>query len=291
MASTHLAASVIELPGGRHLGYAEYGDRGGIPVICFHGTPGSRMQLEPPKGMRLPEGYRLIAPDRPGYGYSTFYRARRLTDWPADVAALADHLGLDRFAVLGVSGGGPHVLACAHGLANRLIGVACVSGVGPLHDPQASEGMMPTNRMITTLSRRTPRLVRVLFNAQINWLKRNPERFMDTMIRQMPEPDQALMNDGLRALFAKDIASSSATAGLAAAQDFELFSGDWGFRLEDIRVPVHLWQGSVDRNVPSHHAELLASRIPGAHLHRCEGEGHLLFLPRLAEILKTITHR
>jgi len=289
MASPHLAATVIELPGGRHLGYAEVGDPVGKPIICFHGTPGSRLQLEPPEGIELPAGYRLIAPDRPGYGYSTFYRERRLTDWPGDVAALADYLGLDRFSVMGVSGGGPHVLVCAHGLGDRLIGVACVSGVGPLGDPQAAEGMMPTNRMITTLSRRTPRLLRILFNAQINWLKRNPERFMDVMIRQMPEPDRALMNDGLRELFAKDIAMSSATAGLAAAQDFELFSGDWGFRLEDIRVPVHLWQGSVDRNVPAHHAELLARRIPNATLHRCDGEGHLLFLPRLAEILSTIT--
>jgi pimeloyl-ACP methyl ester carboxylesterase len=82
---------------------------------------------------------------------------------------------------------------------------------------------------------------------------------------------------------------NSATAGRAAAQDFELFSGDWGFRLEDIRLPVHLWQGSLDRNVPAQHAELLAARIPNATLHRCEGEGHLLFLPRLGEILRTIT--
>jgi pimeloyl-ACP methyl ester carboxylesterase len=286
---SHLAAWVIELPGGRHLGYAEHGDPAAIPVICFHGTPGSRLQIEPPPGLPLPSGFRLIAPDRPGYGYSTFYRARRLTDWPADVAALADHLGLGRFAVMGVSGGGPHVLACAHALADRLIGVGCVSGVAPLGDPQTSEGMMPLNRMITTLSRRAPWLLSMLFNAQMSALKRNPRRLVDTMMRQMPEPDRLLMNEGLRALFIKDIAMNSATAGRAAAQDFELFSGDWGFRLEDIRLPVHLWQGSLDRNVPAQHAELLAARIPNATLHRCEGEGHLLFLPRLGEILRTIT--
>ena len=150
---------------------------------------------------------------------------------------------------------------------------------------------MPMNRMITTLSRRAPWLMRRLFDMQMSWLKRNPERLLETMVRQMPEPDRALMDEGLRAAFAKDIALNSATAGLAAAQDFELFSRDWGFRLEDIRVPVHIWQGSVDRNVPAHHADLLARRIPNAQLHRYDGEGHLLFLPRLGEILRTITSR
>ena len=149
MTATTLTASVLRLPGGRELSYCEFGDRAGIPVFGFHGTPGSRLQVAPTAVTPLPPGIRLIVPDRPGYGHSTFYPERRLTDWPNDVAAIADYLGIDRFAAFGLSGGGPHVLACAHALAPRLIGVGCVSGVGPLWDPAAAQGMLPLNRWLT----------------------------------------------------------------------------------------------------------------------------------------------
>jgi pimeloyl-ACP methyl ester carboxylesterase len=285
-------ATVLRLPDGRDLGYCEFGDPGGIPIIGFHGTPGSRLQLSPTPTSPLPAGYRLISPDRPGYGFSTFYKERRLIDWPRDVEALADHLELDRFAVLGISGGGPHVLVCAHALATRLIGVACVSGVGPLADPQATDGMLALNRWITTLSRRAPWLVRGLFRLQTRYLMRNPERALDMMTRQLPEADRKILSESeFRALLIDDFAHSSHTAPFAAAQDFQLFSRDWGFRLEDIPIRVHYWQGSVDRNVPAHHADLLVSRTPHATLHRYEGEGHFLIVPRLAEILQTIAPR
>src|SRR4029450_3396531 len=146
-----LTASVIRLPDGRDLSFCEFGDRDGIPVFAFHGTPGSRLQVAPTDATPLPPGYRLIVPDRPGYGHSAFYSERRLIDWPKDVATLADFLAIERFARSGLSGGGPHVLACAHALAPRLIGVGCVSGVGPLWDPAAAEGMLALNRWLTVL--------------------------------------------------------------------------------------------------------------------------------------------
>ena len=285
-----LAASVVLLPNGRYLGYREYGDPRGVPVFGFHGTPGSRLQVAPTSSAPLPANVRLIAPDRPGYGFSTFYRERRLTDWPRDVAALADHLGIDRFAVFGVSGGGPHALVCAHALAPRLIGVACVSGVGPLSDPRAAEGMMTLNRVITALSRHARWLVRMLMRAQFRMVGRDPERAFALMERQLPAPDREILSDAeFRAHLVDDLRLNSPTAPLAAAQDFELFSRDWGFALEEIAIPVHFWQGSVDRNVPAPHVDLMASRTPNATVHRYPGEGHFLVAKRLGEIIATIT--
>ena len=124
--------SMVQLRDGRSLAWAEYGDPSGKPVLYFHGFPGSR--IEPALGaddLARTEA-RLIAIDRPGFGGSTFQPGRRLLDWPNDVASFADSLALDRFACMGVSGGGPYVLACALRLGERLTRAAIVCGVGPL---------------------------------------------------------------------------------------------------------------------------------------------------------------
>ena len=285
---TLLTATVLRLPNGRDLAFREYGDTNGVPVLAFHGTPGSRLQIAPPSSSPLPAGYRLIAPDRPGYGHSTFDPNRRLTHWPDDVATIADHLRIDRFGVLGISGGGPHALVCAHALAPRLLGVACVSGVGPLYHPAAMDGMMPLNRWLTRLSRRGQFLLRMLMRLQFGAAQRNPARMLDMMSRQLPPADQAIVAEPeFRAMMADDLRSNSSSMALAAAQDFVLFASDWGFALEDIRVPVHFFQGTEDRNVPAQHAELMAGMVPGAVLHRYAGEGHFLVVPRLQEIMTT----
>ena len=266
------------------------GDRSGIPVFGFHGTPGSRLQVAPTAVTPLPSGIRLIVPDRPGYGHSTFYPERRLTDWPGDVTAIADYLGIDRFAAFGISGGGPHVLACAHALAPRLIGIGCVSGVGPLWDPAAAQGMLPLNRWLTMLARHARPLLRALMKFQVSIMKRNPERGLDMLSRQLPEPDQVILaNPAFRAMMIDETRNNSTTTGLAAAQDFELFAAPWGFSLGDIRTRVHFWQGGLDRNVPAPHAELMASQVKDAVLHRYPDEGHFLVVPRFAEVFAAIT--
>jgi pimeloyl-ACP methyl ester carboxylesterase len=280
---------VLRLPSGRDLAFGEFGDPGGLPVFAFHGTPGSRLQIKPPPNTPLPPGYRVIAPDRPGYGHSTFDPNRRLTDWPNDVAAIADYLGLDRFGVMGISGGGPHVLACAHALGPRLLGVACVSGVGPLYDPAAMDGMLRLNRWLARLSKRGGFLLRMLMRVQLSAMHRNPARVLDAMSRQLPPYDQAVVADPeFRTMMMDDLRSTPASAGLAAAQDFKLLGSDWGFAFEDIPGPVHFFQGDVDRNVPVQHAQLMAAKVPGAILHRYPGEGHFMVFKRLAEILTTV---
>jgi len=285
---TLLTATVLRLPNGRDLAFREYGDPSGVPVFAFHGTPGSRLQIAPPSSSPLPAGYRLIAPDRPGYGHSTFDPNRRLTHWPGDVSVIADHLAIDRFGVLGISGGGPHALVCAHELAERLLGVACVSGVGPLYHPAAMDGMMTLNRWLTRLSRRGQFLLRLLMRLQFGAAQRNPARMLDVMSKQLPPADQAIVTEPeFRAMMADDLRSNSSTMALAAAQDFVLFASHWGFAMEEIRVPVHFFQGSEDRNVPAQHAELMAGMVPGAELHRYPGEGHFLVVPRLQEIMET----
>ena len=210
-------------------------------------------------------------------------------DWPGDVSALADHLGIERFAVMGVSGGGPHSAVCAALLGDRVTTAAIVSGVGPLSDPAAIEGMMRVNRVLTGLSRRSPLLVRGILAPQTVVARRWPDKAIDFLMRQLPAPDvEVLQRPEVRALFASEVAKASRTTSKASAQDFELFCHDWGFALSGISVPVHLWQGDADVNVPASHARLQHEAIPGSVLHECPGEGHLLVFGHLSEILEVL---
>ena len=283
-------AHVMELADGRELAWSELGDPDGQPVFGLHSTPGSRRQLMIDEKPIRAAGVRLIAPDRPGYGLSTYHHRRTLPGWARDVAALADHLGIDRFSVMGISGGGPHAAVCAAMLPERVRVAGIVSGVGPLAEPGAEEGMLGFNKVMTRTARRVPWVVLPLYALMTAAVRRWPERAIETMRRQVPAPDAEVMaRPEVAAAFVDDLRHSSKTAGRAAVQDFALFARDWGFRFEDITVPVHVWQGDLDKNVPLAHGRLQARRIPGAVLHECPGEAHMLVIDHLEEILTTLT--
>jgi pimeloyl-ACP methyl ester carboxylesterase len=279
----------MELSDGRELAWMEFGDPSGKPMIGFHGTPGSRFQLIVYEEPVRTAGVRLISVDRPGYGHSSYHVRRRLVDWPDDVGQLADHVGLDRFGVVGISGGGPHSLVCAALMPDRVAVAGVLSGVGPLAAAGTEEGMMPTNVFITRVGRRATKPLEAVFGVMTRVQRRWPEQALRMMANQLPEADAAIINrPEVRGMFLHEARHASATSGKAAAQDFQLFSRDWGFQLADITVPVHLWQGDADRNVPVAHARLMSAAIPGAVLHEEPGEGHMMGLDRTGEILSTL---
>ena len=281
---------VIDLPDGRELAWLELGDVKDPAVFVFHGTPGSRLQVSFDEGAINAARVRFIAVDRPGYGHSGFQRTRRLADWASDISYLADHLHVDGFSVVGISGGGPHAAACARFLPDRVRAAGIVSGVGPLADPRSEEEMMIFNRLITRLARRSHYLPYPIFALSASFFRRWPERSMQATAGQLPSSDIEIMNrPEVKSAYIDSYRRAPSTSALAAAQDFSLFANPWGFRLEDIKPPVHVWHGDDDRNVPISHGWLQAERIPGARMHECPGEGHLLALDRLEEILRTVS--
>jgi len=169
----------IRLPDGRRLGYAEYGDLTGKPVFFFHGWPSSRLFLRSQAAVTAAQGVRVIACERPGFGLSDFQPKRQLLDWPVDVLALADALGIDRFAVAGHSGGGPYAAACAFKIPSRVTAAAIISGLAPLDCPQATGDMMAANRLFFGLARRLPWLHRLLLSLSI---RAGAEAFLHRMI-------------------------------------------------------------------------------------------------------------
>lgn len=280
---------VFDLNDDRELAFSEAGDADGTPVLALHGTPGSRRQMLLPDADRAAKsvGVRLIAPDRPGYGLSTFQRGRRLLDWPNDVAALADHLGLETFAVLGVSGGGPHALVCAALLEGRVSRVAVVSGVYQLESPSDAEGMMAMNRLLSAVARRSERAAWPFTAAMARIVQRRPEQAMRLMMRTLPPADVAVLErvESSEA-FVSDFRRASPTTARAAAQDMAIFARPWGFDLSEIAVPVDFWQGDADRTVPPAHARRQAELVKTSTLHEVPGAGHFMVLDHLEEILR-----
>lgn len=281
--------TVMTLPDGRELAWLEAGDPAGPPVVVMHGSPGSRLQVSFDEATIAASGVRFIAPDRPGYGHSTYQSRRTLSGWAADVKALADHLALPRFGVVGISGGGPHAAACAVLLPGRVMSAGLVSSVGPLSDPVLRGAMAGVNRGLTAMALRAPFLLRPIFSLQDRFTRRWPEAMLRAGAKMMPPSDaNALGRAIVRDAFIRDARQASATTGRAATQDFVLFATDWGFRLENVEVPVHIWHGDADKNVLVTHGRLLAQRIPGSVFHECSGEGHLLMVDHLEEILRTV---
>jgi pimeloyl-ACP methyl ester carboxylesterase len=278
----------VRLADGRRLGFAEYGDSGGTPVLFFHGTPGSRL-MAAPAWNDASLGIRLIAPDRPGIGLSDYRPGRTLLNWADDVHELADALGLDRFVVAGVSGGGPHSLACAYKLGDRVLRAGVISGAATMDSTEELQGMHRANRLVFTLARRAPVVLRVMMAASAAAAKRAPTKLLDRMSKQLPPSDREILADrDLRDALMKDAPESYRQGSRAVVDEAIIFSKPWGFRMEEITVPVVLWHGTEDRNAPLAMAKEMERRIPNCTATYYEGEGHLYFIKRWPEIARAL---
>jgi pimeloyl-ACP methyl ester carboxylesterase len=280
----------VRLADGRLLGYAEFGDPNGRPLFYFHGSPGSRLEGRLSGLEAERRGIRLIAPDRPGFGLSDPKPGRSIPEWPDDVVELADALSLERFAVMGGSGGGPYAAACALRTPERLTAVGIVSGVGPFDVPNATKGMGRQNRMIFGIARRAPWLLRLFLMPMTRGLKGDPQKMLQRMSRSLPEPDVvALQVPGALETFAGSSQEALRQGTAAALEEFVLCTRPWGFRLEDIRMPVHLWQGELDRNVSPEMGRYQAQAIPDCKATFYDDEGHMsLGVNRVGEILAAL---
>ncbi len=291
MSSTR-EVTIIRLDDGRELAFTEIGAPDGTPVFAFHGTPGSYRMFGPLSDAASRLGVRVIAPDRPGYGRSDYVPDRRLVDWPRDVCAIADFLGIAKFGVFGVSGGGPHAAVCAHQLGSRLLGVAIVCGIAETLTSDDARGMMPMNRLISRLARFSEWLVWPIFALMTLGLRHFGPALLRGMVKQLPAPDRrALESPALRNAFLEEARRAPRTHARATAQDFALFTRPWGFRLEDISFPVDVFCGELDVNVPVAHGRRQADRIPNAKLHHFADAGHMFFLEKADEILLAASGR
>ena len=289
------AGKTIQLSDGRTLAYLDSGDPEGRPVFYFHGGPGSRLE-----GLLFDElnqqlGIRMIALDRPGYGLSDFQEDRTYLDWPDDVSELADQLGIDRFAVLGWSSGGPYAAAVAHEIPQRLTVAAIVAGEGPYASDDYPQSVLTGDTFHGSG-------VNKLFIWSANngpWLMRTLLRLMRIMIFRDAVGLMEGSSDGT--MSAKDIeffkrgeyAAAQVEAfrqGVeGATRDFTLERLDWPFELEDIHARVLVFHGEEDGGVDPRIGEYVCMRIPS-----CDeptiypGEGHSVVYYRYEEIIQAM---
>jgi pimeloyl-ACP methyl ester carboxylesterase len=277
----------LSLHDGRRLGYGEYGNPDGEPGFYFHGHPGSRLEAEFADEAAADAGVRIIALDRPGYGLSDFQPHRTILDWPPDVEEAADMLGLDRFSVLGASGGGPYALACAHEIPERITRAGVASGVGPYDAPGVTQGMRWQNRVGFQLGARVPPLARLIMWSMARQVRRRPERVLDAIAQAMSPADaEVVRRPEVRQVLAADIVEAFRQGSRGAALDVVLLGRPWGFRLDAITSDVFLWQGEADTLVPPAMGRHMVAQIRNCQATFFPGEGHLLVVDHMSEIVR-----
>lgn len=265
----------VSLPDGRLLGYAEYGDPQGYPIFYFHGGNSSRLEAAWIADAAAVHHIRLIAPDRPGFGLSDPQPERTILSWAADVESLANALSLTRFAVMGLSGGGPHAAVVARQRPERVTAAAIISGPAPPEVPNRFKGMFLPVRLNLLAARYVPFLSR-WFLAKMGGSYADPEKFLNMVKRGIPTPDRELAEQRPEAI-QQFCAAAVESHRQGVDGDFietQLYSRMWGFRLSEISVPVALWYGEVDNFVPPAMGHYYASQIPKSTLHIVPDGGH-----------------
>ena len=284
-----LVSFALELSDGRFLEVAVSGPAGGIPLVVHHGTPGERSQYPPFAEAAAARGLRYVSSSRPGYGGSSRRPGRAVADCAADTAAILAYLGADRCYTVGASGGGPHALACAALLADRVLACATVAGVGPFGAQHLDflDGMGRENHEEFGAALAGP-------TALVAYLEQEAEAFAGITGEQVAAALGDLVSPvdvaALTGEFAAYVAASFRQAlanGIWGWFDDDLaFTRPWGFDLESISVPVVVWQGGQDRMVPFAHGRWLAAHLPGARAKLLPEEGHLsIAVDKFGEIL------
>ncbi|MDQ0797214.1 alpha/beta fold hydrolase [Streptomyces sp. B1I3] len=280
--------SRVRVADGRHLMVERQGDPRGRPVFLLHGTPGSRLGPAP-RGMVLYQRKtQLIAYDRPGYGGSDRLAGRRVVDVAEDVRAIADSLGLDRFAVVGRSGGAPHALACAALMPERVTRTAALVGLAPWGAAGLDwfDGMAASNVLAYSTAAADPDGLAESFISRSAEIRQDPVRLLDDLRRELTDSDRVVVNDaGIRTMLLANYREGLRHSAYGWIDDAIAFARPWGFDPADITGPVMLWHGEKDVFSPVGHSRWLAGQIPGATTVLEPAAAHFDALSVLPEVL------
>lgn len=270
-------------PDGREVAFAVWGDPSGFPVLSLHGTPGCRLQRWPDEALYASLGVCLVTHDRPGYGRSSRRRGRSIVDEVDDVGVIADALDYDRFGVMGGSGGGPHVLACAARLSDRVVRAICAVGLAPYGPPGLDhnawfDGMDPENvREFTVALEGEEAVVPDIERSQAKAEARvavDPATLFDDF--ELSDSDRAqLARPELVQIIRESTAEWAANGVYGWADDDLAFLQPWGFDVSEITVPVLIRYGITDVLVPRAHGDWLAANVPGCVVKIDDAAGHL----------------
>jgi pimeloyl-ACP methyl ester carboxylesterase len=278
----------VGISGKRCITVDTWGAPDGMPVFLLHGTPGSRSGPRPRSSVLYRLGVRLICYDRPGYGDSDPHPGRTVADAAEDVRAIADELELPSFAVVGRSGGGPHALACAALLGDRVQSAACLVGLAPSDADGLDwyDGMAHTNVEEFTSADSSPQAVRDTLVEQAELVRKDPENMLKLLDSELAAADRRVVgNAGIRQLLTETYAEAVRGGAAGWIDDVMALRSPWGFGLSQIKVPVLLWHGANDMFSPVSHTHWLAKKIPGSVMEIHSGAAHFAAVEALPSAL------
>lgn len=278
---------IHRLPDDRRLAYTEFGDPAGRPVLLVHGNPGSRLFWSRLAGSPFGPGLRLIAPDRPGVGFSDFGKGRTVADWPEDVASLVSGLGIEKIDLLGVSAGGPYALACAWKIPHLLRSVGVFAPMGP-YLPETVDGLVPSLAKLYRVAPRHPRLIRLQMGIMAMLARWLPALYVKLVIREFSATDMATYRRlDLAHQIIPDRREFYRQWGRGVAYDVTI-PATWPIPLSEITLPVHLWQGELDTAVPPSSSRYLAGQLPDCRATFIPDAGHFWIFEHVGDVLDTL---
>jgi pimeloyl-ACP methyl ester carboxylesterase len=276
--------TTMTLPDGRVLAYTDLGAPNGPLVMYFHGAPTSRLDLVGFDDTFAELNVRVVCPDRPGYGGSSPQPGRHWRDWPADVAALADHLGVERFAVTGISSGGPYAVVCAALLPDRIVSGAVVAGVTDFSWPDAWDGFFENEAALMRVGDEIKARTWCELHYGVDG-----SGFAASFPELAPADHALLADDAAAQAFTNTIAQAFRQGVSGYAQDITVQSRPWSFDPGDIIAPVRVIHGEADTLVPVAHALHNTELIPHATLSLLPEHGHVSMLGLLPQIIADLT--
>jgi pimeloyl-ACP methyl ester carboxylesterase len=281
----------INLRDGRSLAYSEYGRPDGAPILYCHGVPSSRVEGDlyfTPEIMANLDT-RIIIPDRPGIGRSDYQENRQILDWAKDAAELTSQLGIERFGVLGSSGGAPYALACGARLP-QVAAVGIMGGIAPFEAAGIKKSLSGPLKAMFWLAKVAPLVLSGLFRLNLRAMRKGGAKAGERMVAMAPEPDKSVLRrPEIQAQFMACFAAACQNGVRGAVTDTGLVARPWGVDLAGIRVPVLLWHGVQDRNVPVECGRYLAKTIAHCEAKFYANDAHLSVpLNHLAEILSSL---
>ena len=283
-------ARQAQLQDGRRLGFAEYGELTGIPVMIFHDLWGNRSLRHPDDSILKRLGIRLIGVDRPGYGASTRKPGRGIMDVVDDVMLLGKALKLDQFAVLGYSAGGPYALACAWRFPQVVKRCAIVASWPPLDHALGFRALHPLYGRLFQLAAGNEALFRLMLRAFFVFDGQRPaEQYIRDLGSSLSRIDQVALSNFDLFVSRRDMWDEiRGTGSESLADEILALTRSWGYHLQSIRVPVDIWWGEADMFCSPVVAERMASLIPKARPH-CEAQaGHLVLYSHWEAILRAL---
>jgi pimeloyl-ACP methyl ester carboxylesterase len=274
---------------GRVVAWAAWGDSAGRPLLQVHGTPGSRLAASQDEELYSRIGARVVTFDRPGYGRSSRQPGRTVGSVAVDAVALADAFGWDRFSVLGISGGGPHALAIGAHAPDRIHRLGIAVGATPIELVDPAD-LIAINREAQRRMREEGRASLEEFLAEpARHLAADPGAALDAVMADAPPGDrQILAQPKVRDWFVASTHEAFANGPEGWFDDSWALGTNWGFELEEVAVPVYMWYGELDRNVPIGAVRTMASRLNVAQFELIDGAGHLGWLNEEERILQTL---